>query len=242
MKIAVTGSNGKMGAAVIKAVNDSNIAELGVAINRADNMANLINKFDLVIDFSRPKATLEYLKICQKNKKNIVIGTTGFSDAELQIIKKTANDIAILLAPNMSIGVNLSLKLLETIATEIGETADIEIIETHHSNKVDSPSGTSIKMAEVIANKLNRDLNKCAVYDRHSIKKPRNKTDIGFSTIRGGDVVGEHTVSFFMDGECINITHKAFSRKIFATGAVKAANWLNKKSSGLYSLQDLLGT
>jgi len=143
-------------------------------------------------------------------------------------------------APNMSVGVNLSLKLLEMAAKVIGEESDIEIVEAHHRHKVDAPSGTALKMGEVVANALGRDLSKCAVYGREGIEEPRDRQTIGFSTIRGGDVVGEHTVSFFMEGERVEITHKASSRMTFANGAIRASAWLQGKPAGLYSMQDIL--
>jgi 4-hydroxy-tetrahydrodipicolinate reductase len=148
--------------------------------------------------------------------------------------------MAIVFAPNMSVGVNLSLKLLDMAARVIGEDADIEIVEAHHRHKVDAPSGTALKMGEVVANALGRDLSECAVYGREGIEEPRDRNTIGFSTIRGGDVVGEHTVSFFMEGERVEITHKASSRLTFANGAVRAAGWLEGQSAGLYSMQDVL--
>ena len=170
----------------------------------------------------------------------MVIGTTGFSDDELKIIKQASTQIPIVFAPNMSVGVNLTLKLLETSAKVIGQDSSIEIIETHHRYKVDSPSGTALKMGEVVANTLGRDLANCAVYGREGIDEPRDLNTIGFSSIRGGDVVGDHTVTFFMEGERVEITHKASSRMIYANGAVRAANWLYEKPSGLYSMQDVL--
>ena len=209
-------------------------------LDQGDNLEEMLDCFDVLIDFTRPEATLEYLAICQKAGKGMVIGTTGFSDEELLLIEKAANDIAIVFSPNMSIGVNLTLKLLETAAKVFGEDADIEIIETHHRYKVDAPSGTALKMGEVVANALGRDLSVCAVYGREGIEEPRERQTIGFSTIRGGDVVGDHTVSFFMEGERVEITHKASSRMTFANGAIRAANWLVGKQSKLYSMQDVL--
>jgi 4-hydroxy-tetrahydrodipicolinate reductase len=170
----------------------------------------------------------------------MVIGTTGFSDDQLQAINDAASSMPIVFAPNMSVGVNLSLKLLDMAARVIGEDADIEIVEAHHRHKVDAPSGTALKMGEVVANALGRDLSECAVYGREGIEEPRDRQTIGFSTIRGGDVVGEHTVSFFMEGERVEITHKASSRLTFANGAVRAASWLEGQSAGLYSMQDVL--
>jgi 4-hydroxy-tetrahydrodipicolinate reductase len=193
-----------------------------------------------LIDFTRPEATLDALSVCQSAGKAMVIGTTGFSDDALKVIDQASSDIPIVFAPNMSIGVNLTLKLLETTAKVIGTDSNIEIVEAHHRHKVDSPSGTALKMGEVIANALGRDLSECAVYGREGTEEPRDRQTIGFSSIRGGDVVGEHTVTFFMEGERVEITHKASSRMTYANGAVKASQWLTNQANGLYSMQDVL--
>ncbi len=239
-RIAVVGSSGRMGQAIIESINQSDSVELGVKLDKGDDLASEVDNFDVVIDFTRPEATLNYLSICADAKKAIVIGTTGFSDDELQVINTTAKSIPVVFAPNMSVGVNLSLKLLDMAAKVIGDDADIEIVEAHHRHKVDAPSGTALKMGEVVANALGRDLKECAIYGREGIEEPRDRKTIGFSTIRGGDVVGEHTVSFFMDGERVEVTHKASSRMTFANGAVRASSWLQSKPAGLYSMQDVL--
>jgi 4-hydroxy-tetrahydrodipicolinate reductase len=239
-RIAISGANGRMGQTLLEAAELNSNIEIGCTLDLGDNLAEMLDSFDVLIDFTRPEATLEYLAICQKAGKGMVIGTTGFNDEELLLIETAANDIAIVFAPNMSVGVNLTLKLLDTAAKVFGEDADIEIIETHHRYKVDAPSGTALKMGEVIANALGRDLSACAVYGREGIEEPRDRQTIGFSTIRGGDVVGEHTVSFFMEGERVEITHKASSRMTFANGAVRAASWVSGKQSKLYSMQDVL--
>ena len=239
-RIAINGSKGKMGQALVEAVSLNNSATLGVGVDKGDNLNDSLQDFDVLIDFSRPEASLKAISICKNSGKAMVIGTTGFSDDELKIIKQASTQIPIVFAPNMSVGVNLTLKLLETSAKVIGQDSSIEIIETHHRYKVDSPSGTALKMGEVVANALGRDLANCAVYGREGIDEPRDLNTIGFSSIRGGDVVGDHTVSFFMEGERVEITHKASSRMIYANGAVRAANWLNDKPSGLYSMQDVL--
>lgn len=241
IKIAVTGASGRMGQTIIEAINQNDKVELGVALDKGDDINTALSQFDVLIDFTRPEATLGYLKACQAAGKAMVIGTTGFSDDELQNIDNAAQKIPVVFAPNMSVGVNLSLKLLDMAARVIGEDSDIEIVEAHHRHKVDAPSGTALKMGEVVANALGRDLSECAVYGRKGIEEPRDRTTIGFSTIRGGDVVGEHTVSFFMEGERVEITHKASSRMTFANGAVRAASWLNEKSAGLYNMQNVLG-
>ena len=239
-RIAVVGSTGRMGQTIIEAINQNEGVELGVALDKGDDLNAVLDQFDVLIDFTCPEATLRYLQICQDSGKTMVIGTTGFSDDELQVINDTTKNTAIVLAPNMSVGVNLSLKLLDMAARVIGEDSDIEIVEAHHRYKVDAPSGTALKMGEVVANALGRDLSKCAIYGREGIEEPRDRGTIGFSTIRGGDVVGEHTVSFFMEGERVEITHKASSRLTFANGAVRAGRWLQDKSAGLYTMQDVL--
>ena len=239
-KIAINGSNGRMGQALIEAVKlNPNVSE-GSILNRGDDIKRVLKDFDVLIDFTRPEATLDALSICQSAGKAMVIGTTGFSDDALKVIDQASSDIPIVFAPNMSVGVNLTLKLLETTAKVIGADSNIEIVEAHHRHKVDAPSGTALKMGEVIANALGRDLSECAVYGREGKEGPRDRQTIGFSSIRGGDVVGEHTVTFFMEGERVEITHKASSRMTYANGAVKASQWLTNQPNGLYSMQDVL--
>jgi len=239
-KIAITGSNGRMGQALIEAVKLNPNVSQGSILNRGDDIERVLKDFDVLIDFTRPEATLDALSVCQSAGKAMVIGTTGFSDDALKVIDQASSDIPIVFAPNMSVGVNLTLKLLETTAKVIGTDSNIEIVEAHHRHKVDSPSGTALKMGEVIANALGRDLSECAVYGREGTEEPRDRQTIGFSSIRGGDVVGEHTVTFFMEGERVEITHKASSRMTYANGAVKASQWLTNKANGLYSMQDVL--
>ena len=239
-RIAINGSKGKMGQALIEAINSSSQSDFGAGFDKGDNLIDSLKNFEVLIDFSRPEASLNALAVCKDAGKAMVIGTTGFTDSELELIGQASNEIPIVFAPNMSVGVNLTLKILETSAKVIGPDSSIEIIEAHHRYKVDSPSGTALKMGEVIANALGRDLSECAIYGREGIEEPRDMNTIGFSSIRGGDVVGEHTVAFFMDGERVEITHKASSRMIYANGAVRAANWLSDKSSGLYSMQNVL--
>ena len=239
-KIAITGSNGRMGRALIRAVKLNPNVLQGSILNRGDDIERVLKDFDVLIDFTRPEATLDALSVCQSAGKAMVIGTTGFSDDALKVIDQASSDIPIVFAPNMSIGVNLTLKLLETTAKVIGADSNIEIVEAHHRHKVDAPSGTALKMGEVIANALGRDLSECAVYGREGTEEPRDRKTIGFSSIRGGDVVGEHTVTFFMEGERVEITHKASSRMTYANGAVKASQWLTNQANGLYSMQDVL--
>ena len=239
-RIAINGSKGKMGQALIEAINSSSQSDFGAGFDKGDNLIDSLKNFEVLIDFSRPEASLNALAVCKDAGKAMVIGTTGFTDSELELIGQASKEIPIVFAPNMSVGVNLTLKILETSAKVIGPDSSIEIIEAHHRYKVDSPSGTALKMGEVIANALGRDLSECAIYGREGIEEPRDMNTIGFSSIRGGDVVGEHTVAFFMDGERVEITHKASSRMIYANGAVRAANWLSDKPNGLYSMQDVL--
>ena len=239
-KIAINGSKGKMGRELIEAINVSSKAEFGEGFDIGDSLQDSVSNFEVLIDFSRPEASLDALSICQVSGKAMVIGTTGFIDSELKLIDEASKEIPIVFAPNMSVGVNLTLKILETSAKVIGPDSSIEIIEAHHRYKVDSPSGTALKMGEVVANALGRNLSDCAIYGREGIEEPRDINTIGFSSIRGGDVVGEHTVAFFMEGERVEITHKASSRMIYANGAVRAANWIVDRPAGLYSMQDVL--
>jgi 4-hydroxy-tetrahydrodipicolinate reductase len=215
------------------------IGEFGVKI--VDDLAVVLDQFDVLIDFTRPDASMGFIELCRQSGKQLVIGTTGYSDAQKAIINEAAKDVAIVLAPNMSIGVNLAFKLLEIAAKVMGNDTDIEIIEAHHRHKIDAPSGTALRMGEVIAETLGRDLKDCAVYGREGNVGERDRKTIGFSTIRAGDIVGDHTVMFVDDGERLEITHKATSRMTFANGAVRAAIWLSDKPNGLYDMQDVLG-
>lgn len=262
-RIAVVGATGRMGLCLIKAAFLNDITDLTVAIARADsdamgkdagvlagvgtldlllydNLSDKLDDFDVLIDFTRPDISMKYIEICRQAGKKIVIGTTGYSEFQKYEIQKAAEDISIVLAPNFSVGVNLSLKLLEITAKVMGDYTDIEIIEAHHRHKVDAPSGTALRMGEVVAKTLGRDLETCAIYGREGNTDERDKKTIGFSTIRAGDIVGEHTVMFADDGERLEITHKATSRMTFANGAVRAATWLMKKENGLFDMQDVL--
>ena len=198
-------------------------------------------EFDVLVDFSRPEASLQHLDICRTLNKRLVIGTTGFDATGLHKIRSAAEDIAIVFAPNMSVGINLSLKLLQLCAEVLGDDVDIEIFEAHHRHKLDAPSGTALKMGEVVAQALGRDLKECAIYGRQGSGAERDRKTIGFSTLRGGDIVGEHTVYFISEGERIEVTHKASSRKIYANGALRAAAWVIEKEKGLFDMQDMLG-
>lgn len=263
-RIAVTGAAGRMGRTLLEAINQTEGVKVSAAIERAENpfigkdagelaglgtfsvaisdqLEKVINDFDILIDFTAPEATLENARICAQHGKKMVVGTTGLSDDQKSRLAQSAKQTAIMFAPNMSVGVNLSLKLLEMAASVLGDDVDIEIIEAHHRHKVDAPSGTALRMGEVIAKTLGRDLKECAVYGRQGQEGPRNRKTIGFETIRAGDIVGDHTVMFAADGEILEITHKASSRMTFARGAVRASKWLSDKSSGLYDMQDVLG-
>ncbi|MDD2722669.1 MAG: 4-hydroxy-tetrahydrodipicolinate reductase [Methylovulum sp.] len=267
-RIAVIGASGRMGLCLIKAAK---MAEAGLvdarftaAISRpgshavghdpcmlvgmggsdikvVDNIMTVMDDFDVLIDFTRPETTINTLNFCRDAGKKLVIGTTGFNDAQKSLITDAADDIAIVLAPNFSVGVNLSLKLLEITAKIMGDYTDIEVIEAHHRHKIDAPSGTALRMGEVIADTLGRNLKDCAVYGREGNTGERDRKSIGFSTIRAGDIVGEHTVMFADEGERVEITHKASSRMTFANGAVRAAVWLRDKNNGMYDMQDVLG-
>lgn len=195
----------------------------------------------MLIDFTRPEATLDHLKICRNLGVNIVIGTTGFSAEQKDLIADAGHDIGVVFAPNMSVGVNLSLKLLDMAARVLNEGYDIEIVEAHHRHKVDAPSGTALRMGEVVANALGRDLAECAVYGREGVTGERSPSTIGFATVRGGDIVGDHTVLFAGTGERIEITHKASSRATFALGALRATRFLAQRGKGLFDMQDVLG-
>jgi len=201
----------------------------------------VVDRFDVLIDFTRPSATLDHLALCQAANRAVVIGTTGFSAEQKAAIADASGTIPVVFAPNMSVGVNLSFKLLELAAQVLGERVDIEIIEAHHRHKVDAPSGTALAMGQVIARTLGRDLEQCAIYGRQGVTGERNPATIGFATIRAGDIVGEHTVLFADSGERLEITHRASSRMTFAQGAVRAAAWLAGRGPGLYDMQDVLG-
>lgn len=240
IKVAITGYKGRMGQSLIQSAQTDSRIEIGCLLEKGDDLAKNLANFNVLIDFTLPSATLEYLKICQQAGKKMVIGTTGFSEEHFSLINQAADDIAIVYAPNMSVGVNLTLDLLKRASGILGESADVEITEMHHRNKLDAPSGTALRMGEVIADTLGKSLQDCAVYDRHKDYQKRQTNSIGFSAMRGGDVVGEHTVSFFMDGERIEIKHIANSRKNFSNGAIMATKWLENKEKGLYSMEDVL--
>ncbi|MDD3517590.1 MAG: 4-hydroxy-tetrahydrodipicolinate reductase [Chromatiales bacterium] len=266
IRIAIVGAAGRMGRTLIEACHEADGVELSVATERAGSphlgmdageaagigragvaitddlaAAAAAGRFDVLIDFTRPEATLAHLELCRAHGRRIVIGTTGFTPEQRASIDAAAAGIPVVLAPNMSVGVNLCLKLLDMAARVLGDEVDIEIVEAHHRHKVDAPSGTALRMGEVVAAALGRDLAECAVYGRQGQTGERDRRTIGFETIRAGDIVGEHTVMFAGIGERVEITHKASSRMTFAKGAVRAAAWLMAREPGLYDMQDVLG-
>ena len=264
LDIAVTGAAGRMGRSLIQACADhpdtrlvaafehesssllgADAGELvGLGANEVRLSADVdaaLDRFHTLIDFTRPAVTLANLERCVQHGRNIVIGTTGFSDEEKARIAAAGEHIGVVFAPNMSVGVNLCFKLLDMAARVLGDNVDIEVIEAHHRHKVDAPSGTALRMGEVVAEALGRDLKTCAVYGREGHTGERDRATIGFETIRAGDIVGDHTVLFADIGERVEITHKASSRMTVARGAVRAAVWLAGQGKGLYDMQDVLG-
>lgn len=262
-KIAIAGASGRMGQMLIEALrSDGGLSLVGAldqpsspmmgldataflgqtsgVIITADLKAALADA-DTLIDFTRPEGTLAHLRVCRELGVNLVIGTTGFNEVQKAEIATAAHEIAIVMAPNMSVGVNVTLKLLDLAARSLSEGFDIEIIEAHHRHKVDAPSGTALKMGEVVAAALGRDLKDCAVYAREGVTGERQPSSIGFSSIRGGDIVGDHTVLFAGLGERIEITHKSSSRATYAQGSLRAARFLAAKERGLFSMFDVLG-
>jgi len=262
-RVAVIGAAGRMGKVLIEAVVLADGVEFGAAIVSPNSsligvdsgelagvgkqgvlasgdLESVADQFDVLVDFTSPELTMKNVEVCRRLGKQIIIGTTGLSDEQKQVLENSADDIAIVFAPNMSVGVNLTFKLLELAAKVMGDDVDIEVIEAHHRHKKDAPSGTALRMGEVIADTLGRDLKECAVYGREGVTGERDRKTIGFETIRAGDIVGEHTVMFASMGERIEITHKASSRMTFAKGAVRAAGWLAGHEKGLFDMQDVL--
>ena len=234
-------------AAIERPENDSVGSDAGllagignIRVPIVENLAEVILEFDVLIEFTGPDATLEHVELCRTSGRQMVIGTTGLSGDQRERISRSANDIAIVLAPNMSVGVNLCFKLVELASQTLGDDVDIEIIEAHHRQKVDAPSGTALRFGEVVAETLGRNLRTCAVYGREGRTGARSRDTIGFQSVRGGDIVGEHTVMFASTGERIEITHKSSSRVNFARGAVRAARWVVGQNHGLFDMQDVL--
>ncbi|MBU0752123.1 MAG: 4-hydroxy-tetrahydrodipicolinate reductase [Gammaproteobacteria bacterium] len=263
IRFAIAGAGGRMGRTLIEAVLAAEAAQLAAALEQPDSpllgkdagelvgqpcgvavssdVDAALARADCLIDFTRPEGTLRHLEICRKHGVHMVIGTTGFSTEQKLAIQDASRDIPVVFAPNMAVGVNAVFKLLDVAARILNEGYDIEVIEAHHRHKVDAPSGTALRMGEVVAEALGRDLGECAVYSRYGHTGERPATQIGFSTIRGGDIVGDHTVLFAGTGERVEITHKSASRMPYAQGSLRAARFMRDKTHGLYDMQDVLG-
>ena len=263
LKVVIAGCSGRMGHALLEGVfADAELALHG-ALDRADSpqigrdageqfgkksgvlishdVDAALKGADVLVDFTRPEPSLVYLAACQKAGVNMVIGTTGFTSEQKDIIAKVAKDISVVFAPNMSVGVTLLINLVQAAAKVLSEGYDIEVIETHHRHKVDAPSGTALRLGEAAASALGRNLEECAIYGREGVTGERDPSTIGFATVRGGDVVGDHTVLFAGIGERVELTHKASSRATFALGALRAGKFMQDKNSGLFDMQDVLG-
>jgi 4-hydroxy-tetrahydrodipicolinate reductase len=262
LSVCVAGSTGRMGRTLIECIGQAEDIRLAAALEQrgnphlgrdagqalgtvsgvviSDDVASALAKSRVLIDFTCPEGTLVHLEFCRKQKVNAVIGTTGFTAQQTESITAASREIAILLSPNMSAGVNLVLKLVDVAARVLGDGYDVEIIEAHHRQKVDAPSGTALRIGEVIAEALGRALSDCAVYGRHGQTGERHPGTIGFATVRGGDIVGDHTALFAGRGERIEITHRASSRMTFAQGALRAARFIAQKDSGLFDMRDVL--
>jgi 4-hydroxy-tetrahydrodipicolinate reductase len=263
LHVAIAGASGRMGRSLLEILAQAPDARLVGALERSespylgrdagelvgapcgvaisDDIERTVATADVLIDFTRPEGTLRHLAACDVLKVKMVIGTTGLSEQHRERMSDVGQRIGIVAAPNMSVGVNLIFKLLDTAARVLAEGYDIEIVEAHHRHKVDAPSGTALRMGEVVAQAVARDLASCAVYGREGVTGERNPSTIGFATVRGGDIVGDHTVLFAGIGERVEITHKASSRATFAQGALRAARWLANQPAGLYDMQDVLG-
>ena len=241
LRVAVAGSSGRMGQMLIEAVNAAPDCTLAGTLDIGADLRAGLAKAQVLIDFTRPEGTLAHLAVCRELGVKAVIGTTGFSDAQKAAIAEHAKHIAIVMAPNMSVGVNVVFKLLDMAARALAEGYDIEIVEAHHRHKVDAPSGTALKMGEVLAAALGRDLKDCAVYAREGVTGERDPSSIGFATVRGGDIVGDHSVMFCGTGERIEIAHKSASRANYAQGSLRAARFLADKPVGLFGMDHVLG-
>ena len=262
--IAITGAGGRMGKALIEAIASTDGIQLTVAIEYSGSpligadageiaglgrndiavvgsLDELADSFDTLIDFSVPSATVRNTEFCRRHGKKMVVGTTGLSTEQVQAVQQASEYTSICMASNFATGVNLCFKLAELAASVLGNDVDIEISEAHHRHKVDAPSGTALSLGEAVAGALGRDLNEVAVYDRQGLTGERGSESIGFSVVRAGDIVGDHTVLFASEGERVEITHKASSRMAFALGAIRASKWIDKQSAGLFDMQDVLG-
>ena len=263
IRYAIAGSSGRMGRTLIEAVQQDSGASLAAALEHGsspflgkdagelvgapcgvritDDLDAALAAADCLIDFTRPEGTLAHLEACRRHRVGLVIGTTGFSSLGKKAIAGAAGEIPIVFAPNMAVGVNAVFRLLDVAARILNAGYDVEVIEAHHRHKVDAPSGTALRMGEVVAAALGRDLSACAVYGREGHTGERPATQIGFSTIRGGDIVGDHTVLFAGPGERIEITHKSASRMPYALGALRAGRFMRGHERGLFDMQDVLG-
>lgn len=261
MRIAVAGASGRMGRELIEAISEATDMQLAAALDQAGSPAcgqdaaaflgrasgvlitddlEALAQADCLIDFTRPEGTLRHLEACRRHKVHMVIGTTGFDDAGRQAIQSAASDIGIVFAPNMSVGVNVTLKLLD-MAARVLQDYDVEVFEAHHKRKVDAPSGTALKMGETIAQAWGKELSEIADWARHGHTGEREAGRIGFSVVRAGDIVGDHTVFFCGTGERIEITHRSSSRATYSQGSLRAARFLASHGTGLYDMQEVLG-
>jgi len=264
IKVAVTGAAGRMGGRIITLITEAEGLEVAGAIEMAgharlgddagyvagcgdlgvaitDSLEQALASADVLIDFTWPEVTIGNAEVCARLGKAMVVGTTGLNPEQREVIKRVAESSPVVFAPNMSVGVNVCFKLLKDMAKTLGEGFDVEIVELHHNKKKDSPSGTAVRMGEIVADALDRNYDEVANYHREGMCGERNQEEIGMQTVRGGDIVGEHTVYFIGMGERIELTHRAMSRDMFARGAVRAAGWLAEKPVGLYDMQDVLG-
>lgn len=264
IKVAVTGAAGRMGGRIITLVTEAEGLEVAGAVEMAgharlgddagyvagcgdlgiaitDSLEQALAEADVLIDFTWPEVTLANAEVCARLGKAIVVGTTGMNAEQRRVISQVAESIPVVFAPNMSVGVNVCFKLLKDMARTLGEGFDVEIVELHHNKKKDSPSGTAVRMGEIVADALDRDYSKVANYHREGMCGERTPEEIGMQTVRGGDIIGEHTVYFIGMGERIELTHRAMNRDMFARGAVRAAGWLGGRQAGLYDMQDVLG-
>ncbi len=241
LAIGVAGASGRMGQMLIAAVNAAADCRLAGTLDIGQDIRQGLKDVQVLIDFTRPEGTMAHLQACRELGIKAVIGTTGLSESQKAQIAEYAQHNAIIMSPNMSVGVNVVLRLLDMAARALDKGWDIEIVEAHHRHKVDAPSGTALRMGEVVANALGRDLATCAVYGREGVTGERDPSTLGFATIRGGDIVGDHTVMFCGTGERVEITHKSASRETYAQGSLRAARFLAAKTNGLYGMEHVLG-
>ena len=262
--VAITGAGGRMGRALIEAIASADGIQLTVALEHpgspligvdsgeisglgrnnvavVSSLEELVDSFDVLIDFSVPVATVENVEFCRRHGKKMVIGTTGLAADQVQVVQRASESTAICMASNFATGVNLCFKLAALAASVLGDDVNIEISEAHHRHKIDAPSGTALSLGESVAGALGRNLDEVAVYDRQGLTGARGNEAIGFSVVRAGDIVGDHTVLFASEGERVEITHKASSRMAFALGAIRASKWIDEQSVGLFDMQDVLG-